>query len=225
MARTEGQKRVTREIRRKTMDAHELAPVPKRIKRGKARMAQIRHSRQSEDVSALEVRARHRGVELVTVDPEAPGKERAEAARKRDAQLRDLRAPWHGCNAGRAMADSVPEKDRQRLWGAICHIRKVWTDFDRAIGAPRRHAVCLRLMAPSDPLEADAATPAADLRTDEEKNRQARRAMKTLQGWLRQAGTAAGMCVAVVVDDEECRSPAQLVSALKVVARGIDGAG
>lgn len=206
-------------------EKHGIAPVPKRIKRGKARMAQIRHTRQDDDMSALEVRAKHRGVDLVTVDPEAPGKERAEAARERSAQLRDLRAPWHGCNAGKAMADVTPEQDRQRLWGAICHIRKVWTNFDRAIGAPRRHAVCLRLMAPTEPLEADAATPPLDLRTDVEKDRDARRAMRRLQGWLREAGVAAGMCVGVVVDDEKCRSPERLVSVLRIIARGLDGQG
>lgn len=219
------QKKAANEIRRKMDDAHALKPVPKKIKRGKARMTQIRHARQNDDVSALEVRAKHRGVELAQVDSEAPGKVRAEAAQKRAVQLRDLRAPWHGCNAGRAMADNTPEGERQRLWSAICHIRKVWTDFDRAIGAPRRHAVCLRLMAPTEALAADSASPPLDLRTDEEKSRDAIKTMRKLQGWLRQAGAAAGMCVGVVVDDERCRHPQQLVAVLKVIAKGIDGRG
>lgn len=135
--------------------------------------------------------------------------------------IREMRAPWYGCHAGRAVAG---HSDVDRLWGAICHIRRTIAAYDRAIGAPNRHAQCLRLLVPIDAMQADAASPPIDVRTDEEKYRQAIAAWARLKGWLSGVDyPAASHCIAAVVDDQPVIDSDGLIAALSVVADGMDG--
>lgn len=184
----------------------ELAVVPRRKARGKQRMKQIQHEA-VEDIPALMVRCRHAGA--------APTR----------AAIRDAKAPWRGCSAGLAMSSVVTDDtDRSDLWTAIQHIRRARVALDAAIGAPKRHAQCLRLLAPLDALEADAASPALDDRSDEEKQRQAVSGMMAVEGWLGHTDTrSASICKRTVIDDERCSDADALVRALRCVVDGIKG--
>lgn len=187
-----------------------LAPIKPQRRRGRPRKREA--ETHGEDVRSLEVRARHAGVSLPK-DTEA-----------REKVLRDLRAAWHGCLAGRTMARAADhDRERADLWDAIQHIRRTQAAYDRSIGAPNRHAQVLRLMAPLDGMQADATTPPIDLRSDVERAEQARRAMKVLQSWLRLAGAAAGPAMAMVVDDQRGCTSAMLMRTLRIVSDGIRG--
>ncbi len=103
-------------------------------------------------------------------------------------------------------------------------MRRVQIAYDRAIGAPDRHAKCLRLLVPIDALSTDAETPPLDERTDEERQRAATSAMMRLEGWLGYTDKAArSEALRVVVDDAEVRDHAGLLSALLCVADGLSG--
>jgi hypothetical protein len=166
-----------------------------------------RHTNQPETsgLQALIARCRHAGVEP-TAD-----------------RIREMRAPWNGCNAGRAMAAEVlEERERGALWDAIQHVRRTVAAYDRAVGAPARHPVCLRLLLPLEALTADAATPPADDRTEAERERQAVSAWTAVKGWLGHAPTpVASAAWACIVDDAPARSG--LVDVLRRVADGIAG--
>lgn len=139
--------------------------------------------------------------------------------------IRDMRAPWWGCNAGRAMANLTTSHDeRLELWGAICHMRRTVAAYDAAIGAPKRHAKCLALLLPVDEMSADASSPAPDTRSDEERQRHAVSAWMALQGWLTYAGgSAAAEAKLAVVDDGPVKSGPRLIAALRCVADGVAG--
>jgi len=141
------------------------------------------------------------------------------------ANLREMRAPWWGCNAGQtiaALADD--EDDRRNLWDAICHMRRAWVAYDRAIGAPGRHAKCLALLVPLSGMEADASTPPKDERSDEDRQRQAVSAMMQIEGWLGWTDKgAAGECKRVVLDDATVTDATGLVLALRCISDGIRG--
>ena len=123
------------------------------------------------------------------------------------------------------MARAVTANDeRWQLWDAIQHIRRVQHAHDVAIGAPRRHALVLRLLAPVDEMHADAASPAPDTRTPEERVRQASAALQAVNGWLGWTDTAAmAACKRAVIDDERPRDVVGLISALRCVSDGIRG--
>lgn len=139
--------------------------------------------------------------------------------------IRDSRSPWWGCNAGRAMAGAVESHaERLELWDAIQHMRRVVTAYDAAIGAPRRHAVCLRLLVPIEEMSADASTPPADERTPEERQRQAVSAYMRLEDWLGWTDNAAmGEAKRVVLDDVEARDVPGLLASLRCVCDGMKG--
>lgn len=166
-----------------------------------------RFSEQTGDQVALKARCRHRGISAS------------------QANLRDSRSPWWGCCAGRAMAGAVDNHaERLELWDAIQHMRRVVTAYDAAIGAPRRHAVCLRLLAPVEEMAADASTLPVDERTPEERQRQAVSAYMLLEGWLGRTDKAAmGEAKRVVLDDGEARDVPGLLSALRCVVDGMQG--
>ncbi|MDO5644019.1 MAG: hypothetical protein Q4G26_16715, partial [Paracoccus sp. (in: a-proteobacteria)] len=188
------------------------------------RVVQIGNARLDGVVKALEARARHSGITLADPMIAATRAERKAAAEARAAQIRDMRAPWYGCNAGRAMAAQVSaDFERADLWSAICHIRATQIAYDRAIGAPNRHAQCLRLLAPVDALHADATSPPLDMRTDDERKRQAVTAWRIVERWMMASGVAAGECRRVVIDDQRCRDPRKVVRALYCVVDGIKG--
>lgn len=217
-ARTRAAKRRERKAQQAASDM-DIAPVKRRAAQGRERMAQIEADR-----PAMIARARQMGIDLAKPADVATRAGREAARDTLREQLRDLRAPWIGCNAGRAMASIVKaDTDRQDMWTAIQHMRRVQAAYDRSIGAPNRHAQCLRLLAPVDAMEADATSPPLDTRSDEERARQAVAAWMQVQGWLDHAKDAAGMCKRVVIDDETCRDASAMVRALHCVVDGIKG--
>ncbi|MGA0540715.1 hypothetical protein [Neotabrizicola sp. VNH66] len=185
-------------------DQFALAKIPPREKSGRAYRPREHRDPATE---TLKTRCRHMGKPIT------------------NANLRDQRAPWWGCYAGRVIGDAmIAEHERQELWAAITHMRKVVTVFDAAIGAPRRHAVCLRLLAPSEVLHADASTPAPDERDPATKQRQATAALSDLERWLGEGDKfAAGMTKRVVWDDVICTDPAGLIETLRNVVWGMRG--
>lgn len=134
--------------------------------------------------------------------------------------ITEMRAPWWGCYAGRVIGEkTMSEKDRADLWSAITHMRKVIVQHDAAIGLPKRHAVCMKLL--------DATAGGArvkDTRTPEERARQATSAMMQVEGWLGYVDkSAASEAKRVVIGDEYCRDEDGLLLALTAVSRGIKG--
>lgn len=136
---------------------------------------------------------------------------------------REMRDPWWGCEAGGAMAlDVLDREDRAKLWDAICHMRRVITDFDRAIGAPNRHARCLRLLLPLDALEADSTSPPPDGRTDREREDSAVMNLQWLEEWLGRAGHEPMMeACRAVWDDQRPRNVGAMLAALWSVSAEI----
>lgn len=220
MART---KREKREARQRMAD-FDIAATPRRARQGNTRMRELAVEAGAE-IETLEARARQVGTRLASITPGMSKGQRREAASSRAAQLRDLRAPWNGCNAGRAMASITPgEMDRRDLWDAIQHMRRVYAAYDASICAPKRFATCLAILAPTEAMEADAASPPLDDRTDDERVRAARAAFRTLQGWIRATDNRATVeAIRVVVNDQPCRDPAAMVRALHCVVDGIKG--
>lgn len=137
----------------------------------------------------------------------------------------DAKTPMAGCAVGRRlMIDHTP--DRAELWQAVQHMRMTWLAYDRANGSPNRHAQCLRIMAPTPALHADASSPAPDLRTQDERDRAAVTAWMRLQGWLSYTDAAAyGAAVRHVVDepDQPVSDWCGIVLALQCVSDGIKG--
>ncbi|WP_043827941.1 hypothetical protein [Cereibacter sphaeroides] len=139
--------------------------------------------------------------------------------------MRAVRTQMAGCNAGRAIIRGIADgEERVDLFGAVQHMRRVVARYDSAIGAPRRHAVCLRLLVPLDALEASADDPAPDDRTDEEKAVSAVAAYMSLQGWLGFVDARArSEALRVCLDDETVRDPDGLLRALACIVEGLDG--
>lgn len=94
-----------------------------------------------------------------------------------------LSDPLWGCSVGRLIV-TEPKDRRADLANALMHTRKTQAAYDRAIGAPNRHAQCLRILAPSEVLHADAASPAWDDRPVDERIRQATSAQMRLETWI-----------------------------------------
>lgn len=203
-AKTKAQRRADKRRARQAMP--DLAAIPRRALQGRKRMQQIADEKNAAK-PVLEARCRQAGLRP---SPEA---------------MRDMKAPWNGCNAGKAMALAVQyERERAELWEAIKHMRRVFLAYDAAIGAPRRHATCLRLLAPSEAIEANAETPPVDDRTEQEKYDDAIARFMELEGWLGHVeGRAASICKRVVVDDERCTDPQALIRALFCIADGMSG--
>lgn len=204
-ARTQAEKLRAKRMRQmaKSNNLPDIAPIPRKASQGRKRMQEI-----ESEIPVIQARCRQNGK-----DP------------ANDADRRDMKAPWYGCNAGRAMADQVRDNsERLELWDAIQHIRKTWVQFDAVIGAPRRHAQCLRLLLPLEAFETDADAPPQDDRTDDEKYRQAVSAKMAIEGWLGYVESyAASVCKQVVIDDAICTDRSSLVRALRCVVDGIKG--
>lgn len=159
--------------------------------------------------TALAARARHAG--------------KTNTAENRKA----VSGPEFGCSVGRAiMADRIEAGDKSDLWQAVCHMRRVWVAYDRAIGAPSRHAECLAILAPVDAMTADASSPAPDFRSQEDRDRQAVAAYMTLRGWLGHCdGAAQKAAIVWVVDmpDAPFNGYEAIKRALLCVVDGIKG--
>ena len=189
--------------RRKARSAFDIADIPKRDKSG----CYVERTRQQPSDPepqrvAIEARIRQTGM-----TPEQASSEMA------------------GCAVGRRlMLDHIG--DRADLWQAVKHMRRVIVAYDRSIGAPSRHAQCLRIMLPTERLEASASSPAPDLRDPEARDRQAVAAWTALKGWLSNADYAAQeACTRAVVDepDEPISDWTGVVLALRCVAEGMRG--
>lgn len=131
--------------------------------------------------------------------------------------------PLWGCGVGIRLAssDMAPET-RADLWQAVQHIRRTWAAYNRAIGAPPRHAQCLRILAPVDNQTSEDAR--TDTRTEAERDRQAVSAYMTLQGWLDYVDRPArSATIASVVDDIRVTNWPGILRALECVSEGIKG--
>jgi hypothetical protein len=114
-----------------------------------------------------------------------------------------VRSAMAGCAVGRRIMATVAN-DRQALWGAVCHIRQAYAAYGRALGSPPRHAQCLRILAPTGALHADAATPAPDLRDDATRARHAVSAyMAVHAAWGYTDKPAQSACIRAVVDEPD----------------------
>ena len=135
------------------------------------------------------------------------------------------RSDMAGCEVGiRLLLDDLGACERADLWGAVKHMRRVWASYDRAIGAPHRHPVCLRILTPVDRMEATASDPAPDDRPEVDRYRSAVSAWMAVQGWLGHAdGRARSACIAAVVDDASVSDWAGVKLALACIADGVAG--
>lgn len=193
-----------RRLRQSTMqdDPHAIAPITRRQPSGRRPSKHVK-----QDIETLKSRCIQMGKSITP------------------ANLREMRAPWWGCAAGRTIGQAVlADADRQDLWAAIVHMRRVITAYDAALDVPKRHAVCLRLLAPVDEMRADADTPAPDLRDAKQKYDQAISAWTRLDTWLAYTDKPAmSEAKRVVWDDAICVDPEGLMSALRCVSDGLKG--
>lgn len=154
------------------------------------------------------------------------------ARRLRDLCLPDtpenraaVRSQMAGCSVGIAiMRRHTCTDTRADLWGAAQHMRRVWAAYGNAIGAPPRHAQCLRILAPADKIEASADSPPPDDRSEADRSRAAVSAWMRLQGWLAHTDKAAwSAAINSVVDDAPLRDWDGVERALLCVADGVAG--
>lgn len=139
--------------------------------------------------------------------------------------LRASVAPLWGCSVGRLIL-TEPEHHRADLWNATQHARKTQAAYDRAIGAPSRHAQCLRILAPVDAMQADAASPAPDDRSVEERVRDATRAQMQVEGWIGHTDSRAVSAFrqAVINDpDGPVRDWPGVLACLQCITEGLRG--
>lgn len=163
--------------------------------------------------------ARTNGADLTVLRKRCKMQNRKET----DANLREMRAPWFGCEAGRTAYATAPH-DIEDLWQAIQHMRRVVTTYDREIGAPNRHAQCLRLLVPMEAFEADSTTPPLDERSPEKRQDDAVAAYMRLQGWIGHADNmAAHAATQAVLEDIPISDGVGLVNVLRCVMEGIKG--
>ena len=146
-------------------------------------------------------------------EPKEPPNEVAISARVRRLGLPEneasrslVQSQMAGCQVGAAlMSDKgLPSHEVAELWDAVMHMRKVVVAYGRAIGAPGRHAQCMRILAPTQAMHADAESPPLDTRDDAAKERAATAAWSALHGWLQHADRAAqSACLRCVVDEPD----------------------
>ena len=133
--------------------------------------------------------------------------------------------PRWGCSVGRLIL-TEPEHRRADLWNATQHARATQLAYDRAIGAPNRHAQCLRILAPVDAMQADAASPAPDDRSVEERVRDATRAQMQVEGWIGHTDSRAVSAFrqAVINDpDGPVRDWPGVLACLQCIVEGLRG--
>lgn len=138
---------------------------------------------------------------------------------------RDAMSELAGCCVGRRIlvTFSAPEP-RRMLWAAAQHMRRTWAAYDRAIGAPSRHAKSLGILLPTDEFSADASTPSRDTRTDEQKQRDAVMDYMAVEGWLGYVDKPArSAAINSVVDDAPIHDWPGVLAALQCVSEGAKG--
>ena len=137
--------------------------------------------------------------------------------------------PRMGCAVGRMIEAMHPkgkhDDERPDLWQAVHHIRRVWMAYDKACGAPARHAQCLRILTNGEAFEASSAP--VDDRPQEDRDRSAVAAWMALQGWLAYVDAPAKQAAIIcIVDEAECARVHNwpgVLRALRCVVEGIKG--
>ena len=133
--------------------------------------------------------------------------------------------PLWGCSVGRQIL-TLPEAQRAVLWTATQHARKTQAAYDRAIGAPSRHAQCLSILAPVEAMQADASSPAPDNRSLDERVRDATRAQMQVEGWIGHTDSRAVSAFrqSVINDpDGPVRDWPGVLACLQCIAEGLKG--
>lgn len=129
-----------------------------------------------------------------------------------------------GCAVGQRILADVAPAEREVLWNAVQHMRGVWSAYDRAIGAPARHAISLGILAPTEAMQADASSPGRDDRPEADRARAAVSAFMALQGWLDYVDRPArSATINTVVDDQPIHDWPGILAALRCVAEGRQG--
>lgn len=134
-------------------------------------------------------------------------------------------APLWGCSVGR-MILTEPEHHRPDLWNAAQHARATQLAYDRAIGAPNRHAQVARILSPVAAFEADASSPAPDYRTEDDRFRQAVAAQMRVDGWIGHTDSRAisAFRQAVINDpDGPVKDWPGVLACLQCIAEGLRG--
>lgn len=187
---------------------------------------------------ALEVRLRVAGIEPPVIPDPQPDMRIADPRRREKAlakarlsvehanksamsrALEGARAPWFGCNAGRSIA-AAEGADTAALWDACQRVRSVYANWRASIMAPDPHPSGMNLeLLPEEfgthGVEVDGGW---DDRTEEERVKDAARAMMHMEGVLGRAGYGVASEVkSVVVEDRPVKHPDRLIAGLKAVA-------
>lgn len=132
-------------------------------------------------------------------------KARIEHESNREAALRTVDRPWHGCVAGRAIAG---ETDAADLWDVVQTIRRRRLTYLRSIAAESEHASIARLETLVEErfeTRDDDRIPAAIPKTEEEWAEDAAKAWNEVVGIFRMVAPYAPLYIeTVVVQDKEC---------------------
>lgn len=174
-------------------------------------------------------------------EPRAPGRKPQEDPRMANLRARAIRlgktptreilesmtAQHLGCEAGKAIeAQPITAVAKADMFAAVQHIRRAWLAYDRAIGAPNRHARVASILVPTAGMEATAASPAVDTRDDATRQRQAVAAVMQIEGWLGYVDKSAMSVVKSACLDEPdvpVRDVAGFISGLLCICEGIAG--
>ncbi len=135
-----------------------------------------------------------------------------------------MRHPMAGCTAGHAiMQHTADHEARAALFGAVTHMRRVQAAYEHAIGAPSRYPASANLLIPPEPFEVDAST-TIDLRTEDDRYRDAISAYMRLHTWLGYTDSAAASeCKRVCLDGNQVKDSIGFLSALSCIRDGLDG--
>lgn len=134
---------------------------------------------------------------------------------------KSMLAPWMGCSAGRAMAETAPPEDHMTLWGVITHVRSTYAAYWRHNGIPSPYATCLRILAPADHMAATADSPPPDTRDEATKARQSTAAMMRIEGALQSVGASAAKRIILGDQEASARDALLMVAGLRAIMGGV----
>lgn len=142
-----------------------------------------------------------------------------------DENLIAVRDPMAACEAGRAIWRYTRDpEERRTLFEAVTHVRRVTVAYDAACAAPRRHAVCLRLLLPLDPLTISADDPPpVDDRPEVERYLAAVTAWTRLHGWLMHSDPLARSQVWLCIEDAPVKDMPAMMRGLMCIRDGLAG--
>ena len=167
-----------------------------------------------------------KGLAALSVSPMEPALETCAVTQVGRKELSRIKShaqhPAAGCPVGRVLIRA----DTLNLWPVVQHIRRTVRAYRASIDAPSPHAQSLGILLPPDHIEATADTPPIDLRSDEDRRRQAVAAWTNLHRWLGYTdNAAASACLRHVADerDEPIRDQDGIIRALRCVGEGMQG--